>query len=300
MFCIISAMELVLVRVASLIAIAFVYMLFDIFNKRNIPSVFAYASLAYGVVLTLLYLNAASISISLLIAAVVLGAGYAVYRAGMLGAGDVLEFATLSLILPFQSLPVAANIPQLGLPFIVSLFIDSGIAALIAVPLYYIPLASKVLKRPISSLASRRDAIKAMLVGAVYLVFLGFLAINVGTGLVGVIIVCVIAFGSFTVVLFERPITMSMVRYLTFRDFEEGDIIAWNLMKQGQISRIRKRVPGFDRLVTKKLIAELKRKRVKEKVPVYKNAIPLAAPIFIGVVLSVLLGNVILLLLPHL
>ncbi len=291
-------MELVFVRVGSLIAIALVYMLFDIFNKRNIPSVFAYASLAYGAVLTLLYFNVASISISLLIAIVVLGVGYAVYRAGMLGAGDVLEFAALSLMFPFQSLPIAVNIPQLGLPFIVSLFVDSGIAALVAVPLYYIPLASKVLKKPISSLAARRDAAKAMLVGAVYLVFLGFLVMVVGTSLEGLIIVCVIAFSSFTVVLFEKPITLSMVRYLAAGDFEEGDIIAWNLMKQRQINRIKSRVPGFDRLVTKKLIAELKRKRVKEKVPVYKNPIPLAAPIFIGVVMAVLLGNLILLLLP--
>ena len=291
-------MELVLIRIASLVAISLAYMLFDIFNKRNIPSVFAYASVAYGLLLTFLYLNIASIAISVAIAAIVMGIGYLVYKAGMLGAGDVFEFAALSLILPFQAMPLIASVPQFGLPFIVSLFIDSGIAALVAVPLYYIPLARRALKKPIGDLAGKTDAIKAVLVGVVYLAFLGFLIIKIGTGIGGIILMSIIAFGSFCVVLFERPITMSMVKYLTFRDFEDGDIIAWNLMKQSQIDRIKRRVKGFNRLITKKLVNEMRKKKVAERIPVYKNAIPLAAPIFIGVVLAVLFGNVILLLLP--
>ncbi len=43
---------------------------------------------------------------------------------------------------------------------------------------------------------------------------------------------------------------------------------------------------------------QMKKKAPREKIPVYKNAIPLAAPIFIGTVLSILFGNLILLLLP--
>ena len=291
-------MELILVRIASLVAISLVYMLFDVFNKRNIPSVFAYASVAYGLVLTILYLNTASIAISVAIAAIVMGIGYLVYRAGMLGAGDVFEFAALSLILPFQSVSVIAHVPQLGLPFIVSLFIGSGIAALVLVPLYYIPRARKAMGKPISSAVSRSDTFKAVLVGAVYIVFLGFLAIVVGTGVPGIILIAVVALGSFSVILFEKPITYSMVKYLTVKDFEDGDIIAWNLMQQSQISKIKGKVRSFSRLITNRIIEQMKKKVPRERIPVYKNAIPMAAPIFIGVVLSILLGNLILLLLP--
>src|SRR5208283_86630 len=129
-------MELLVLRLVSLVAIALVYMLFDLFNKRNIPELFAYGSVAYGLLLTVLYLNASAIAFSVAIAAVVLGLGYLVYRAGYLGAGDVFEFAALSLILPFQAVPLLLNIPQFGIPFIVSVFMGGGIAALVAVPLY--------------------------------------------------------------------------------------------------------------------------------------------------------------------
>ncbi len=102
----------------------------------------------------------------------------------------------------------------------------------------------------------------------------------------------------FSVILFERPITYSMVKYRTVKDFEDGDIIAWNLMPQSQISRIKRKVRSFNRLITKRIMEQMKKKAPREKIPVYKNAIPLAAPIFIGTVLSILFGNLILLLLP--
>ena len=271
-------------------------MLFDLFNRRNIPSVFAYASVAYGFVLTLLYLNFALIAVSIAIAAAVMGVGYLVYRAGMLGAGDVFEFAALSLVLPFQALPLIASTPQFGLPFIISLFIDSGIAALIIVPLYYIPKTAgkgwKGLKR-IDKGASR----KAMLVGSVYIIFIGFLALVAGAGVGEIILIAIIAFGSVSVIVFEKSITMMMVDYVTYAGFEEGDIMAWNLMKQSQVRSLRRKVRGFDRLITKALIAAMKKGAPREKVPVYKRAIPLAAPIFVGVVAAILFGNAILLLL---
>jgi hypothetical protein len=82
-----------------------------------------------------------------------------------------------------------------------------------------------------------------------------------------------------------------MIKYVSAADFEEGDIIAFNLMDQGSIARIKSKVRGFDRLLTNDLIKELKRKRIKEKLPVYKEAMPFALPIFAGVIISIALGN---------
>ncbi len=289
-------MELLALRLVSLAAIALVYMLFDIFNKRNIPELFAYGSVAYGLLLTILYFNVSAISFSVAVAAIILGLGYLVYRAGYIGAGDVFEFAALSLILPFQSVPLLLNIPQLGMPFIVAIFIGSGIAALVAVPLYYIPRA-KVGGMRIGREIDRKDMLKALAVGAVYVSFAAFLIFEVNIGIAGIALLMLMMLGSVSVILFEKPITMSMVKYLDYRGLEEGDMIAVNLMTHGAVDRIRAKAKGFDRLVTRRLIDQLKRKRVMSKMPVYKNAIPLAAPIFAGVVASILLGNAILLLL---
>ena len=89
-----------------------------------------------------------------------------------------------------------------------------------------------------------------------------------------------------------------MVELVTIDKCDEGDIIAFNLMKKSEIDSIRKRVKIFDRLVTKELMAEMEAKRVKDKLPVYRNALPFAVPIFIGVALSILFGNIIFFILP--
>lgn len=291
-------MELLVVRIISLVAIALIYMIFDVFNKRDVPSVFAYAAIAYGFVLTILYFNIDVIAASIGLCAAILGLGYIVYRIGQLGAGDVFELATLSLVLPFFGAPLLMNIPQFGLPFIVALFVDTGIVALILVPLYYIPKSISSSKRPILSFVKTQDIVKSILVGIAYMIFLAFVIIVLGVRISGLVLLLAIMIGSIAVILFESPITNSMVDYVDYRSFEEGDIIALNLMAGSDVNRIRKRVRGFERLVTRKLIEEMKQKRIREKVPVYKRAIPFAVPIFIALVLSILLGNIILFLLP--
>ncbi len=289
-------MNLLLVRIASTIIIATAYMLFDIFNKRNVPGIFAYATLAYAAALTLLYLNTAAILTSVAIALVVLGVGYVTYRSGMLGAADVIEFAALSLIMPIQPAPlIAGSMPQLGIPFVVSVIIGTGIVALVIVPIYYIPKArcNKKIMR-----VGRSSAIKALAIVAAYLFFAIALNEIGGITLHSAIILAVLLIGSATITLFEEPITGVMVKYAPVGDFEEGDLIAFNLMSRQDIEATRKRIKHFDRLVTYELIKEMRTKHITKKFPVYKEALPLALPILIGVVLSLLFGNIFLFILP--
>jgi Flp pilus assembly protein protease CpaA len=291
-------MEIFAVRVISLIAIGLIYMLFDLFNKRNIPSWFVYSALAYGILLTVLYLNVSSILISAAIGAVVFAAGYLVYRNGSLGAGDVFEFATLSLILPFQALPFFTRTGQLGLPFIISVFMATGITALVIVPIYYLP-KSHIRHIRIGKEIPKGDAGRAILVSLVYLIFAIFLITDVGISIAGIAVLILLMLGSAMIMLFQKPIAESMIEYVTVYKFEEGDMIATNLMEPNSVGKIKKHIKNFGRLVTPELIKEMKRKKIKNRFPVYKKAIPLAAPIFIGIVTALLFGNVILFLIVH-
>jgi Flp pilus assembly protein protease CpaA len=289
-------MDLLFVRIASAVIIAVAYMLFDLFNKRNVPDLFAYATLGYGAVLTLLYLNAATILTSAAIALVVLGVGYIIYKAGMLGAADVIEFAALSLIIPIQANPLLIpGLPQFGIPFIISIMIGTGLCALVIVPLYYIPKAVHAGKRMKISAA---DALKAAAISAAYLLFMICLRETTGITLHGAAILGVLLLGSAAITLFEEPITREMVRYTSVGGFEEGDLIALNLMSTQDIEAAKKQTKGFSRLVTMKLIKEMRAKRISKKFPVYKDALPLALPIFIGVVISLLFGNLFIFVLP--
>lgn len=291
-------MDLFLVRAASVVAIGAAYMLFDLLNNRNVPEIFAYATLAYGALLTVLYLQAGTIAVSAGIALIVLGLGYIVYRIGQIGAADVIEFAAISLMLPLQGIPIAGTLPQFGLPFIISVLICTGIAALVIVPIYYLPRARRLLKKPLSSYIDNKGMFKVTLLTAVYAIFMAFLGLELGTGAAGLSIIALLLIGSTLVMLFERPITNAMVEMVPASRFEEGDIIAFSLMKRSDIAAVKRRVKGFDRLVTGKLIEQLKAKRISYKFPVYKNAMPLALPIFIGITVSLLFGNIILYLLP--
>ncbi|MGC8647619.1 MAG: hypothetical protein ACP5SA_02235 [Candidatus Micrarchaeia archaeon] len=286
-------MDLQVLRVISIIAIALVYMLFDIFNRRNVPGVFVYATLAYGFLLSILYLNMLAVE-SIAIGMIVLGGGYMLYKAGQLGAADVAEFATISLILPIQPIPWFVSINQLGLPFILSLLIGSGVTAIIIVPIYYLVLGGRNTKVK----TNKKSIFKALIIFLAYAVFILFAKMFVGLNIAGLLLLLVLAVFSSIMLLYEDQIAIKMVRYVGIRDFEEGDIIATNMMSKKMLESVRKRVKRFDRLVTSSLLNELKSKRIRGRFPVYKNAMPMALPIFIGLLLSLAFGDIILLVFP--
>ena len=64
-------------------------------------------------------------------------------------------------------------------------------------------------------------------------------------------------------------------------------------MNKKEINSMKKRVTAFDRLVTKDMIKQMKTNKIKEKLPVYKEALPFAVPIFIAVIVTLLIGNMI-------
>ena len=76
-----------LVRIIVLLAIATLYAIFDVFNKREVPNAFVYACLAVGILVTFTY-GLTLAEMSLLLALAIGAGGYLVYRAGYWGAGD--------------------------------------------------------------------------------------------------------------------------------------------------------------------------------------------------------------------
>jgi hypothetical protein len=106
------------------------------------------------------------------------------------------------------------------------------------------------------------------------------------------VLLFLVAVPSAVTLTFEGEITTRMIERMSPKGLEEGDIIAFNMMSPNE-KRHFARYPGFGRLATKQLIVRLKRE--KAKLPVYRNAAPLAFFILIGVVISLLFGNLALL-----
>jgi len=274
------------IRVLVLLAFAALYAYFDIFNKRSIPNSFAYLSIVVGIIFTLFY-PFKTLELSLLIAVFVVAIGYVLYKAGFLGLGDGLELAFVSLMLPIQPTPLL-NIPQIGLPFVLSVFISSGIVAIIALPIYYMLNSKLELKK--------ESILRASVVFISYLLLLVLVYLLLGhIALVPTVFIIIIAFFSALIFLFEASMNKRMITWVYPNKLGEDDIIAINLMSKKDIMFFKSRYPGFGRLADKKEIAALK--NIKKKIPVYTNAIPFSAFILAGIVLSLFIGDPILLIL---
>ncbi len=287
-------MDATSIRIILAVTIAFIYMLFDIFNKRNVPEAYAYATLAIGAIAALFSGSIMLDAQTYLIAVAILGIGYAIYRSGQIGAADIIEFAAIAMVIPIQQAAILLpSINQYGLPFAISLLINTGIIAIIMVPIYYLPKAF-IKHRKSFERIKRLDLYKLIIISAAYMGFASFLALKFNITLYGAAILLLLGVSSAVVMLFEGPITSAMVVMSSYHEFTEGDIIAFNLMSQEEIKQAKKIVPKFDRLVTKEIIAQMKEKNLEKKFPLYRNAIPLALPIFVAVVCAIIAGNLML------
>ncbi len=287
-------LTLALVRIAILIVIAFLYAMFDVFNKRNMPPVFAYASVAIGFILTLTY-PSQTVIYSVVVAAVVAVVGYVTYRMGVLGSGDIYEFVFISLVLPVLATPYSTSVMQYGLPFILSVLIAAGLATVLLAPLYYIRKSAKRHGGLFRLKIRKRRMIEGTAILAVYAFLFVSLTYIAGFELIRLLIVLLIALPAAIVLIYEDEIYEGMVERVYPSALEEGDMIATNMMSEKDMRYFKKISKSFGRLVTGELIQKIKKAR--KRIPVYKNAVPLALFTFIGIIVALLLGNLILLML---
>lgn len=275
-------------RIGILLVMALFYAVFDVFNKRNVPNYFVYAWLIIGLAITFTY-NLQTIYISLIVLAVVLLSGYLLYRKGVLGGGDFLEIAAISMILPIQPAPLLSRIPQFGFPFVLSVFICAGYAAVVGMLLYYLVSFTRS-GRKIT--LERNRLFMSVFIFVLYVIFLAMLSRVTGVNVVEIVLVLLIAAASSLTIAFEKSMNSMMVSYMYPSKLTEDDMIATNFMSKSDLQYFKRRSRDFGRLVTKNVLKNIK--GVKKKLPVYTSGVPLALFVLIGVVISLLFGNIIL------
>ncbi len=274
-----------------LVAVTLAYAMFDIFNNRNVPNAFAYATVLLGVAFTVLF-TGQEMWASLAIAAIITAIGYVTYKIGFLGAGDVFEFLFISLMLPIQPTPLFIPLPQLGFPFILSVFITTGYAAMLITPMYYALKGMRKLGNKAPNMKSTHPlTMLAMLVS--YALLMVFIVTIAPFKEFGILLILFAAIPSVIVLLYEGYIYEGMTLRVRPRELEEGDIIATNMMSRAEVEKFKRKYRGFGRLAGKSLIARMRKERAR--IPVYKNAIPLAIFTLIAVLVSLAIGNIILL-----
>ena len=277
-----------LIRILLLVLISLIYALYDIFNKRNVPDLFVYASLAVGLLSTIAYwsyLSLYSIGIAVVIGAI----GYIFYKGGQLGAGDGFELVTISLLLPIQPTPFLASIAQFGMPFILSVLVATGFAAIVIVPIYYLLIDGKN-RRKIEKVDAK-SMVKGIIILTVYLVLLAMIyLVRYQISLIAIVLILILAVSSMFMALYANEINYRMISFVYPKELERGDMIAVSIMKKSDLAYFTRAYEKFGRVADDQLIAKVK--DLNRKLPVYKKAVPFAAFIFIGVVVSLLFGDI--------
>ncbi len=275
------------IQISVLILVGLAYALFDILKNRNVPDSFVYVTIVIGVAGALAF-NYGDLIADFALSAAVGIIGYAFYRAGLLGGGDVAEFIFISLLMPVQNNPLYFEMYQFPIPFIISVLIAAVFAALIYIPTYYIGIKGIGKKLDVPSAKNRRSAALMLLS---YVIFIAVLEFAFGLSAAGVIFITIIAAASVLILLFESQVYRGMVKMVYPKELEDGDMIAVTIMSKSDLAYFKRR-SRFGRLATERLISQIK--NVRKKIPVYRDSVPFAFFMFIGIVVSLVLGNILL------
>jgi Flp pilus assembly protein protease CpaA len=276
------------IEITILVIVTLIYAFYDVFNRRNVPNWFVYLSLAIGIAVAVALNFGTALVFDIVVAGVIGAFGYVFYRGGLLGGGDVIEFVFISLVLPRQLTPFYSSSYQFGIPFIISVIVAAGYFSLLFIPIYYVGIKGRRGKPPRPDMKKVRPAIALI---AAYIVFTILLQYAYGMALAGEILIIVLAVASAFVLIYEKYIYLGMVDFIRPGELEHGDMIAVNLLDKRSLAALAKRSRHFGRLATKNVIKELSGSRIK--LPVYRDSVPFSVFIFIGVVVSLLFGNLI-------
>ncbi|NYZ76486.1 prepilin peptidase [Candidatus Micrarchaeota archaeon] len=253
---------------------------YDLFNRRNVPSWVTYSLVAIGALFTLASLNANVIVSSGVVALVIFVFGYILYRTGQIGGADVLVFISIALLLPEapQSMLLQAK-SQLDLPFVVSVFVLSGVLAIFGIFLNYIPL---IILDFLRGEKVRIDAAQVALAAFTLVFYAAFLYYMNGMvelpqtqlAIFAAVIVCATSLFALKDHISEKY----MIRMVGVNEIDEEDVLAIEKMDPKLVSEHK-----LDRLLTLGEIEKLKTLGKGKKFPVYKEM-----PVFMPYVLLAL------------
>ncbi len=232
-------------------------------------------------------------------AAVIFAIGYALYRAGQVGGGDVLLFTAIQLLVPVR--PAQLGIPLFNLvfdkmaldqviaygrvlqaiPFFASVFAAASFFALLGSAIFY---ASKIAKaRP------KPELVPGGITSTASLVFLWWLYSRgvsvVQTAFFGL----VLAAACFLIAFKKQIMNEVVVQNIAIEEVEDEDILVTSKMDEKIVEKY-----SLGKVLTKEEVEKLKKVREKEGIKLFPVAkvLPRLGPyILLGLITSLLLGD---------
>jgi len=231
---------------------------FDIFNKRIVPDWLSYAFIVIALAFSLFTEGIVPLKIGVAVA--VFALGYLIYRVGYVGGADVFFLSGLALLLPLMIE---------GTPTLIYILLISTIVMAVFLELQFFA-SGTAFKPRIEEKVTAAVWVAGYGVIAYMLYTLGLAELAAVAVLVGII--------SSVFALIKRDLSRSLITWVKPREIIEEDILAMDEMDKKIIDRL-----GLERLLTKEMIARLKKAKVA-KVPVYGKLPPYLPFILLGVI----------------
>ncbi len=261
---------------------------FDLFNNKNVPEIFLYSFLAIAFIVNLIAFDSTLSFYAIATAMFVFGAFYLLYKAGQIGGADVYIMASIALLLPVQPhiSPFLSQSFLVQIPFMLNVILVSGLSLMVYMLIRSIPVA-------LSSAKSKLKIDNNSLFGCIAIVFAfaTFCVISSNLGVVPpiyLILVASLAVFSIYFTLFKDAINSTMIEWVDYHGVEPEDIIAVEKMDKKLVKEY-----SLSRLVDQAMYTRMKKISGK-KIAVYKHLPPFVPHILIGLIFSILFGNVVL------
>ncbi len=262
---------------------------FDITNNKTIPNKVTYSFLAIAVLFALSSLDPSSIIYSFGIAAAVFALGYAMYMLGQIGGADIFILSAIALLLPLQptSLLITGEFP-ISFPFVLSVIISGGLLFSLAMVFRFAPKAFTALLKGKVRLTREKYAYSALIL-ATYLVFVYVASSLPFFPLSYVLLFSFVVLASTFFMVFREYISDSMIEYVPLEKIDEEDILAVDKIPEEKVKKY-----NLKKLLTENELKRLKREKVPiKKFPVY-TGLPMLLPyLLVGLVFSIIFGDVI-------
>ncbi len=258
---------------------------YDLFNNKNVPERLLQAFLALAVIVAIVAYDPIATPYGLVAGAILFAANYLLYKTGYLGGADVPILSAIAVLLPAQPtlLLLDKSSAWLTFPFIIHVLTAAFLTFMLHLLIKTVPHALKTLKQAGSIKGEQWFGAFAIAISY------GFLAYVMSSmPLLGgsyIIFLAILAAVSVYFVLFRNSINDSMLEWVPAKRVEVEDIIAPDKMDAAIVKKY-----SIGRLVDE---AEYKRlQNVKEKIPVYRHLLPFVPHMLLGLIISLLWGNV--------
>ncbi|VVB56833.1 Uncharacterised protein [uncultured archaeon] len=257
---------------------------YDLFNNKNVPERLLQAFLGLSLLVCIVAYDPIATPYGLVAGAILFIGNYILYKTGYLGGADVPILTAIALLLPSQptALLLDKTTAWATFPFIIHVLTAAFLTFMLHLLAKTVPYAIKSLKP---------GAIKAeQWFGAFAIVIsYGILAFVMSSmpllGGAYIIFLALLAAVSVYFVLFRTAINDSMIEWVPAKKVQVEDIIAPDKMDAQTVKKY-----AIGRLVDE---AEHKRlQQVKEKIPVYSGLLPFVPHLLLGLIISLLFGNI--------